>query len=99
MPLKSIQNKHNASLIVFLFLFLVFTDLSVAQSKIFLDVGEARVRKSKLAMPRLNYLGAPSSQNTESSGNELFSEVGRVSEDTVLDLEEALVGYTLTGSN
>ncbi|OFZ10521.1 MAG: hypothetical protein A2Z20_02755 [Bdellovibrionales bacterium RBG_16_40_8] len=44
-----------------------------AGPKIFIDVGEARVRKSKLALPAFQYLGAKSSGTKNTSGDELYS--------------------------
>jgi TolB protein len=44
-----------------------------AQTKIFLDVGEARVRRSKLAIPSFQNLSAKVSPGDESAGYELFS--------------------------
>ena len=50
-----------------------FSLLAVAEPKIFIDVGEAHVRKSKIAMPTFLYLGAKSSDSKYASGDELYS--------------------------
>lgn len=44
-----------------------------AQAQIFLDVGQARVRKSKLALPVLNHFGAKPTGSALSAGDELYS--------------------------
>lgn len=54
-------------------MFTILSNSAFAQSKIFLDVGEARVRKSKLAFPTLKYLGAPGVKNQELTGTDLFA--------------------------
>jgi len=52
---------------------LAHSPLLYAQSKIFLDVGEARVRKSLLALTPFQYLGAGKTAANEKAGAELFS--------------------------
>lgn len=60
--------------IFFSFTFTVlFSAHSYGQAKIFLDVGDARVRKSKLAMPVFQYLGAPTKSADTKLGDQIFS--------------------------
>lgn len=61
------------SLLLTLGLQLFFLDTSVAQSKIFIDVGSAKLRKSKLALPPFQHLGVVSSRAADSAGLELYS--------------------------
>lgn len=53
--------------------FLAFSNFTYAQSKVFIDVGEARVRKSVLAMPDFNYVGANKSSQNIKVTRELFN--------------------------
>lgn len=46
---------------------------SHAQNKVFIDVGEARVHKSLLAFPSLQYLSAKQSPNGDKVGDDIFS--------------------------
>ncbi|MCB0349947.1 MAG: PD40 domain-containing protein, partial [Bdellovibrionales bacterium] len=60
-----------ASLIA-LFVF-TFNATAFGQAKIFLDIGDARVRKSKLALPSFNYLGSQPNSSSLAIGEELYS--------------------------
>jgi TolB protein len=65
--------KYAANLNFFIFLCsLVCSIPSYSQNKIFIDVGDAHVRKSKLAMPAFLALGTKTSEASE-AGDELFS--------------------------
>lgn len=55
------------------FIVFAFHQVVFAQAKIFLDIGDARVRKSKLALPPFNHLGAKTNAATLNAGEELFS--------------------------
>ena len=49
------------------------SQITFSQSKVFIDVGEARVRKSVLAMPDFNYLGANKTSRNARTTRELFN--------------------------
>lgn len=56
-------------------LILFFGIFANAQSKVFIDVGEARLRKSLLALPDFQYLGADSSSSNLAKVRELYNVV------------------------
>src|SRR6185312_12449836 len=45
---------------------------ALAQNKIFIDIGEAKVHKSLLAFPSLQYLGSTPSRSSDRAGNEIY---------------------------
>lgn len=63
-----------------IYLFFTFLAISLSsmtaahsQSKIFIDIGEAKVRKSKLALPPFKKLGALTAASNEAGANELYA--------------------------
>jgi TolB protein len=57
---------------VFIFFIMLLSSFVFAQEKVFIDVGQAQVRKSLLALPVLQNLGTDNSPTAERLGQELF---------------------------
>ncbi len=55
------------------FLLFLFCSSTFAQNKVYIDVGEARVRKSLLALPSFKYLGASKTSKNLSTVEDLFN--------------------------
>jgi TolB protein len=65
--------KIHLRILVLISLILTTSIAAFSQSKIFIDVGEAKVHKSLLAFPTLQFLGSKQGASVDHDGDELYS--------------------------